>query len=607
MDKLNFYTASRLKPTGWLLRQLNIQSRGLAGNLDRVWNDVSNSKWIGGNAEGWERVPYWLDGFIPLAYLLEDRDMISRVNKYITAIISAQREDGWICPCNDSERAEYDLWAVILISKVLTVYYECSGDESVIDVIYKTVKNFYDLLKSKTLKLFNWGKYRWFEGFIALNLLSVKYNEWWITDLAHILKEQGADYDSFAELWKTEQKGWRYDTHIVNIAMCLKSEAVSHKLLGESYKDIAEKRYGILKEYHGTPTELFIGDECLGELDPTRGTELCSVVELMYSYEILYAYTGDTKWLERLEVVAFNGLPATISEDMWTHQYDQLSNQTACIKFPDGTTHFGTNKNKAHLFGLEPEYGCCTANFGQGWPKLALSAFMYQNNTIINTLPIPSILDCHNAKISLETNYPFENTFKYTVVAKSSFTFKIRIPSFAKNITVNGKPQGGDYIVLSFTGGDVKEIFISYECRPYFEARPHGLYTVKCGSLVFSLPIAFHRRPMEYTQKGVERKFPYCDYELIPNSPWNYAFASNELEIERHIQDTVPFSSKQPAITVKTKCAKIDWGVNTEFDTLCAKLPNDTKPEGATEDVSLYPYGCAKLRMTELPKISLDK
>lgn len=110
------------------------------------------------------------------------------------------------------------------------------------------------------------------------------------------------------------------------------------------------------------------------------------MVELMYSYELLYAYTGDKKWAERLEVIAFNALPAAISEDMWTHQYDQMSNQIACETFP-GKPIFRTNREDAHLFGLEPHFGCCTANFNQGWPKLALSAFMHRKNTVVSAVP----------------------------------------------------------------------------------------------------------------------------------------------------------------------------------------------------------------------------
>ena len=96
MNVWNLYTTKEMKPLGWIKRQLQIQARGLSGNLDKMWPDVRDSAWIGGDRECWERVPYWLDGFIPLAYLLEDADMIARAQKYIEAILAMQKPDGWI-------------------------------------------------------------------------------------------------------------------------------------------------------------------------------------------------------------------------------------------------------------------------------------------------------------------------------------------------------------------------------------------------------------------------------------------------------------------------------------------------------------------------------
>ena len=121
MKKWNFYTTNEIKPEGWLRRQLEIQAQSLSGNLDKVWRDVRDSAWIGGDAEGWERVPYWLDGFVPLAYLLRDDDKIARAKKYIDAILDGQCADGWICPCALEARNTYDPWAYQLIGKVLVV------------------------------------------------------------------------------------------------------------------------------------------------------------------------------------------------------------------------------------------------------------------------------------------------------------------------------------------------------------------------------------------------------------------------------------------------------------------------------------------------------
>ena len=604
MQRWNYYTSNEIKPEGWLRRQLEIQAESLAGNLDKVWRDVRDSKWIGGDAEGWERVPYWLDGFIPLAYLLENEDMIARAKKYIDAIISFQKPSGWICPCAEEEIPTYDSWAVQLISKVLVVYYECSGDERIPDVLYRVVRNYYDLLSSGRITLFKWGKYRWFETFIAIGFLKGVYKEPWLNDLARILKDQGADYSKLTGLWKRPLNKWTYDTHIVNLAMMLKYEAVSHRYLGEEYTDVAEKLSEVLRTYNGTPVGLFTGDECLGGLSPIRGTELCSVAEQMYSYELLFAESGDFKWAERLEMLAFNALPATISDDMWAHQYDQQSNQIACIRFP-GKPLFGTNKHEAHLFGLEPEYGCCTANFGQAWPKLALSTWAFNRfKTICSVVPLPSSIETEWANITLKTNYPFENVLEYTIEAKEDFNFFVRLPARIDNVRVNGKRHCDPVFLSQFLSAGMEEtLTVTFDTKPEFIDRPHNLKSVRCGSLVFSLPIEYEKKMYEYERKGVERKFPYCDYEYIPKSDWGYAFSSFDFKVNRKEISDIPFSSEKPPVTLTAKMRKISWGLEDGYEHVCAKLPESRTPISDELEIELYPYGCAKLRMTEMPLI----
>ena len=61
-------------PKGWLLKQLTLQAEGLSGHLAQFWNDVLNSVWKGGSGDGGlhERTPYWLNGVVPLAFLLRN-------------------------------------------------------------------------------------------------------------------------------------------------------------------------------------------------------------------------------------------------------------------------------------------------------------------------------------------------------------------------------------------------------------------------------------------------------------------------------------------------------------------------------------------------------
>lgn len=599
MNKWKFYTTKEIKPQGWLRNQLVLQAEGLSGNLHKIWPDIRDSKWIGGDREGWERVPYWLDGFIPLAYLLKDEEMISVVKKYVDAILSAQEEDGWICPCKKGKRSSYDTWAIQLITKTLKVYYECSGDERIPDVIYRIHKNYYELLKSGKIRLFMWGKFRWFETFISLNFLYEKYGEEWIKDLGRILKKQGFDYTETVKSWEKPSHIWRLNTHIVNIAMMLKSEAVSHDLLGEEYTDMAEHLRSILDKYNGTAFEGFTGDEVLSGLDPTRGTELCSVVEQMYSYEEIFAHTGDNKWAERLEMLGFNALPATINDDMWTHQYVQMVNQVACqrtmIMAP-----FSTNGPEAHLFGLEPNFGCCTANFNQGWPKFALSSFLHKDNTIINAVMLPSVLEDNGVKISLDTDYPFRNRMHYSIEAERDFEFVIRIPSFAENLKVNGESAETKDLKFYIEKGKT-EIELEFSVKPFFKERPHDLYALQMGSLLFSVPVRYEKKMLERKRKGVQRKYPYCDYHFIPVSPWNYGYSDGDFEVSYNEIGKIPFSVDKPPVCIKANMQQIEWGLKFPYRSVCRKTPKSREPISQVEKIELYPYGCSKLRMTEMP------
>src|SRR5215510_12352192 len=84
-----------IRPEGWLRRQLRIQADGLTGHLDEFWPDIADSQWFGGKAEGWERAPYWLDGAIPLAWLLDDEKLKARLSARVAYMLDHQRADGW--------------------------------------------------------------------------------------------------------------------------------------------------------------------------------------------------------------------------------------------------------------------------------------------------------------------------------------------------------------------------------------------------------------------------------------------------------------------------------------------------------------------------------
>ena len=105
----------------------------------------------------------------------------------------------------------------------------------------------------------------------------------------------------------------------------------------------------------------------------------------------------------------------------------------------------------------------------------------------------------------------------------------------------------------------------------------------------------------------MERRFPYCDYELVPQSAWNYGFAGTDFSVNERDGDDIPFSSKHPRLTINASMSPIRWGYEDGFTTVAAKYPHSKKPLAAPVSIELFPYGCAKLRMTEMPMVSKSK
>ncbi len=125
-----------------------------------------------------------------------------------------------------------------------------------------------------------------------------------------------------------------YETHIVNIAMFLKADALYSKLTGAPFSDNTEKLHAILDKYNSNPTGAFTGDECLSGLSPIQGTELCAIAEQMYSYEQLFSCTGNPYWADRLELLAFNALPAALSDDISVLLYPYASAKLRMTELP---------------------------------------------------------------------------------------------------------------------------------------------------------------------------------------------------------------------------------------------------------------------------------
>ena len=581
---------------GWIKMQLLCQKNGLFGNLDSVWKDVRDSKWLGGDEEGWERFPYYLNGLIPLAYALKDEELISKVNKYIDIIIKCQREDGRICPENDTDKFSNDLWSMFLILKVLTIYAETSGNNNADFAIASGLKYINNSMNHNTI--INWAHARYFECFIPLLYVKKKQllNNQFIKELTCKLKSQGLDYHVASSLWNKSATRWAYDNHGVNITMALKASALYKELTGQTDFD-AKEMLAILDKYHGNAYGHFNLDECLAPVGPNYGSELCSVVEAMYSYEVLFDLTNDTYWLDRLERLAFNGLPATITDDMWGHQYDQQVNQLNCAGH-DKLSFFATNGVEANVFGLEPHFGCCTANFGQGWPLFALSAYSYYKDSVQINIPLSATINLDNGlELKCESEYPFRN--KVVLVSNKDTKVRIKVSKYA--YLKNYKLRDG-FVAVNLKANEPKELTYKFLLR--LEDRQKSFATLNYGNLLFSIPMKYKIKLVEYTKDNVERKFPYCDYYYELDDEWRYGFQSHSFKVLENEYD-LPFDRSNPPLLIEGEFALLSWRFKNGYK----NIPQDTYRNVIRKNIKLkmQPYGATYLRMTEIPLIKEEK
>ena len=596
-------------PKGWLLEQLRIQARGLSGHIDEFWPDLgANSGWLGGTGESWERGPYFLDGLVPLAYLTGDPVLIAKVRKWMDWTLDHQQPEGWIGPTKNN-----DWWPNYVMLKALTQFQEATGDKRVIPLLEKYFAYQAKHLDERPLK--EWAIFRWHDEVLSVLWLYNRNGDRSLLDLARKLHAQGHDWEKqFANFQFTERVNKQdatLATHGVNNAMAMKAAAVWWLITGEQRdREALGQILAALDRYHGQPNGIFSCDEHYAGLNPSQGTELCTVVEAMFSLETDIAVLGDAALGDRLERISYNALPATFSADMWAHQYDQQANQVMCSL---ANNHWATNGAESNIFGLEPNFGCCAANMHQGWPKLAshlwmatpdggLAAIAYGPSEVSTSLRGQTPVT-----IEEQTGYPFRDsvTLGIKLAKPSSFPLVLRIPAWADGATVavNGQAQsgvtaGGFYRVdRKWNNGD--RVALCFPMPVRTSTWYNNSVAVERGPLVYSLKIgeSWHQ---------IKQTGPAADWEVYPTTPWNYALIldpqhpADWFTVKENPVAKQPFDPSTPALEITAKARRLPaWQL---VDDSAGPLPVSPVTGGRSEEtITLIPYGAGKLRITAFP------
>ncbi len=603
-------------PAGWLREQLRLQADGLTGHLDELWPDVGpNSAWLGGDGEDWERGPYYLDGLVPLAYLLGDDRLIAKARRWVEAALAGQRPDGQFGPASND-----DWWPRMVMLKALAQYHDATGDPRIIPFMDRYLRYQAAHLGERPLK--EWAVARGADNVLVVYWLYEQTGDPSLLHLADLILAQTTDWGTYltSSLPTARVAAFDHLTHSVNVAMGLKEPAMRYRRDGSpDHLAAIDAAIVNLNRYHGQVMGTFSGDEWLAGLDPAQGVELCTVVEYMYSLEQLVRVYGDGRFADRLELLAYNALAATITADLRAHQYHQQPNQALATVAPRPWT---IGDQTCNTFGLEPHFGCCTANMHQGWPKLARSLWMSYHDgagreeglaaIVYAPCVVRAVVDNIPIAIEEDTGYPFDETVRFTVrtARPATFGLRLRVPGWCAgaHLSVNGRdedvpsPHGG-FVTLrrAWCEGDVVELALPMAVRAI--PRPRGAVGVARGPLVFALEIGEEWARLPATAG-------FGDWEARPTTPWNYALALDPadpgaaLAVEQGTVGTPPFGHAQAPVRLRARGYRVpDWGL---ADNSAGPPPaSPLRTEGVAEPIALIPYGAARLRIAEFPVASV--
>lgn len=614
--------AGTIQPEGWLKKQLELQKDGLNGHLGEIsaWLQKKDNAWLKtGGQWGWEEVPYWLRGYANLAYIVEDEKMLNEAKFWIENILKSQREDGNFGPMHLND-GKQDFWPNMIVLWIMQSYYEYSKDERVIDFMTKYC-NYLLTVPDEDFLYSYWENSRGGDNLWSVVWLYNRTGNKNLLALGEKIHKNTADWTK-----STQLPNW----HNVNVAQCFREPATYYLFTGDSAMLAASYNVQSLvrRTFGQVPGGMFGADENarIGFFDPRQGTETCGFVEQMASDEIMLQISGDPYWAENCEDVAFNSYPASMMPDYKALRYITSPNHVVS----DSKNHHPGIDNSGPFLSMNPfSSRCCQHNHGFGWPY-------YVENLIYATPDngIAAVLyNACKAKVQVgdgveviiqeDTNYPFEETIRFTITSPKNVTFPLylRIPTWCKDasVSVNGKKLGADlvagkYAKITREWSESDEVVLSvpmdFSYRQW-QVNKNSV-SVDYGPLTLSLKIDedYEQKDSRATAIGDSKWQDGADasawptYEIYPASSWNYALQVNApISIQRKEwpSNGNPFTLTNVPLEFKAKGRIVpEWQID-EYG-LCGVLPyEDARKAEQVDEITLVPMGAARLRIASFP------
>ncbi len=623
--------------SGWLKTQLDLMASGMFGHLPEVssWCRPDGSAWRakdGTGERGWEELPYWLKGFVPLAWLawLADPDsekggvLVDQAKEWMEAVIASRQPDGWFGPA--ANHAEPDLWPNMPMLYALRSHFEATHDARVLELL--TAYFHFELaLPRERLLPGSWQKVRGGDNLEIVHWLYDQTGEPFLLELARALHERTVDWTTgIADLHGVNFcQGFREPAQFFVQSLEARHLAASARNWDEMYR-----RFGQV------PGGMFGADEVArdGYGDPRQAAEACSMVEMMQSCATLLSITGDPRWAERCEDVAFNSLPAAATPNWSGLRYLTSPNLIAA----DAEDHHPGFFNGGCMvaYSAHERYRCCQHNVSHGWPNFVQNAWMAtRDGGVAATLLAPTSVhwrasDSLVIGVDETTSYPFgddvtgdtvtfvvhlfarselEQTPSQSVVPPTRFPLWICIPSWCDGAAIELADEKRSVPVAAgrwarlerpWRDGDRVVLKLPMKVRVRTFAANGGSIAIDRGPLTYSLDLE-----EEWRKIGGSDRWP--EQEVVTKTRWNYALVLDERGAEasfpfdrrpRKVGEQ-PFSKPAP-IALLAKGRRVpEW--QTQHGLIAPLQQSPVATDAPIEELRLVPMGCARLRVSAFP------
>jgi DUF1680 family protein len=607
-----------IRPEGWLRTQLELEAEGFSGRLSEIsqFCKYEGNGWVTPRSgeRGWEEAPYWLKGYTDLGFVLNDKRILTEAQKWLDAVLANQQENGYFGTRKnlaikrgdqpemhaDKPDEVIDLWPNMIMLYPLRTLYEATGDPPVIPFLRKYFQWQRTIPRQAFLPA-SWQKYRGGDNLDSIHWLYNRTGEKWLLDLGRLNHERTANWVANIPTW-----------HGVNIAQGFREPAqYFQQTKDRSFLDATERSYRmVMDEYGQVPGGMYAADENArpGYAGPRQAAETCSIAEFLLSFEMLVKITGDPRWADRAEDVAFNSLPASMTPDLKALHYLTAPNQVQL----DRASKSPMIENRGDMFSYNPyQYRCCQHNVAHAWPYYAehlwmataengLAAVLYAASSVEAKVGDGTVV-----KITEKTDYPFDQVISFSLEATKDvkFPLKLRVPAWAKTAiaAVNGKPAasgGPGWITLDrvWKTGDQVQLTLPMTIETTTWTRNRDAVSIYRGPLAYSLKIG-----ERWQRYGASEKWPA--FEVFPTTPWNYALVKSELRVEQGSMPKQPFTPDAAPVRILAKARKVPtWTL--ESNGLIQAVPESpVATSEPVEDITLIPMGCARLRVSAFPTV----